>query len=121
MSAALAVRRRQSSAARNLGAKRVARVPLEQVCPCSPMPRPDPRALGWSIGEHHTAGASSNGVLDAQRVLEVQPAINGPAVAGTARRVLEPSQRLVVRITASADAITSYGTITWSEIGKPGN
>jgi hypothetical protein len=24
-------------------------------------------------------------------------------------------------ITAPADAITSYGTITWSEIGKPGN
>ena len=34
---------------------------------------------------------------------------------------LSRSQRLAVRITAPADAITSYATVTWSEIGKPGN
>jgi hypothetical protein len=34
---------------------------------------------------------------------------------------LSPSQRLVVRITAPADGVTSYGTLVFEEIGKPGN
>ena len=84
------------------------------------------RAAGTTVEANNTTVATSSGTLMWATAWHVQagflwsPLENAPRGVPAFRRhiIIKPSQRLVVRITAPNDAITTNGSILFEEIGK---
>lgn len=84
------------------------------------------RAAGATVEANNTTVATTSGVLlwastwHAQAGYIWRPPEDMPRGLDPFRRhiLIKPSQRLVIRITAPADAITTNGSILFEEIGK---